>query len=110
MANWPNIAEPFEIDEDLYYPQIVTEFEANYVQSRLRGTRETRRWSLTWNAMTSADYVSLQTFFVTNQSISFTWTNPVTSVSYDCRFLDDSLKGRIVPTGIINLTVNIGEV
>lgn len=93
MANWPSMpAADFGTEEEVYRPQIRTEFEGGYVQSRSRTTREIRRFPLAWETMSNADYTTLETFFKENQGNSFNWTHPMTNVTYACRFSTDSLK------------------
>jgi hypothetical protein len=99
-ADWPSIAAPtFGTTVEVYKPQIRTEFDGNYVQSRPRMTREIRRWVLKWNVMTEADYQTLAAFFVSNQGNSFNWTESVTSTSYLCRFSANSLSSVHVSRG-----------
>jgi len=100
MAAWPSIAEPtYGSSVEVYKPQVRTEFDGNYVQSRPRSTREIRRWTLKWNYMTEANYQTLETFFIANQGTSFTWTEPVTSTGYTCRFSGNGLSSTHVNRG-----------
>jgi hypothetical protein len=100
LPNWPSIAAPtFGSTEEDYRPQIRTEFDGNYVQSRVRATRSVKRWVWRWNYMTEADYQTLITFFQTNQGGSFNFTHPVTSVAYACRFSGNSLSSTFVTRG-----------
>jgi hypothetical protein len=110
MAVWPNIsASDYGLDEEYYKPQIRTEFEGNYVQSRAKSTRARNRWALHWLYMTEAEFQTLKTFFNTNQGLSFTWVHPVTSVSYSCFFSVDSLKSKININGYREVDVMIEE-
>jgi hypothetical protein len=86
----PNPKHP--LHEELLIPQIRTEFEAGYVQSRRRGTRERRKWALEWDVLTNAQRITLQSFFIARQGSTFAWTHPVTLVSYTVRFSDDAVK------------------
>lgn len=111
MADWPSISNPdYGLEEDHYKPQIRTEFEGNYVQSRARATRSINRWNLTWALLLEADFQTLLTFFDTNLGSSFTWVHPVTSVSYTCRFSQDTLKSTINLDGYRNVSCMIEEV
>lgn len=92
MANWPNISLPSKIEEELYKPQIETEFEANYSASRATSSRAIRRWNLIWNSLSQNDLDVLQTFFIANMGSSFNWTNPRNSITYNCRFTGNSIK------------------
>jgi len=90
---WPSIAQPtYTTGGETYLPQIRTEFEGGYVQSRPRCTRATRRWSLVWANMTEADYQSLESAFIADMGTTFSWTEPRTSTAYTVRYCEDSLK------------------
>lgn len=111
MAAWPSIKNPDNgFEEDVYLPVVRTEFEGNYVQTRVRAGRERRRWNLSWNMMSETDYLLLDAFFLANQGISFTWTHPKTSASYTCFFSGDSLKSRLIITGWRSVQCSIEEV
>ena len=93
MADFPSIKAPsYGLQGETYLPQVKNEFEANYVQSRPRATRAVERWNLGWEALPEADFQTLRTFFVANQGGLFTWTHPVTSTVYTCRFSGNGLK------------------
>ena len=94
MANWPSIATPsYGSGGELYKPQVQTEFEANYGQSRPAVTRTTIRWPLHWESMSAADFATLQTFFNTNQGNQITnFPEPETGTMYTIRFLEDRIR------------------
>lgn len=94
MTTWPSTlpAPDRGLEEELFLPQLRTEFESGAVQSRRRATRARRRWPLMWSALTETHYQTLEEFFLANQGGTFTWTHPVTSTSYTCQFSGDSLK------------------
>lgn len=111
MTNWPSISQPsYNSGEEYYRPQIKTEFEANYAQSRPSATRSIFRWSLKWESMSATDYSTLKTFFNTNQGNSFTWIHGITNVSYTVRFSENSLKAQYVNPDYVRVEVNIEEV
>ena len=93
MADWPSISAPRTIEEEYYKPQIKTEFEANYTQSRAASSRAIHRWNLSF-VLSESDLGTLHTFFNTNLGIAFNWTNPRNSTTYSCRFSGDSIKSK----------------
>jgi hypothetical protein len=101
MANWPTLPPPNQgLEEEHYRPQLKTEFEANYGQSRPKVTRSVNRWpNLGWGYLLEADYQTLAAFFDANQGSVFSWTHPVTSVTHQCRFSADSLRSRLAIPG-----------
>ena len=108
--SWPNIQAPdYGLEDEVYFPQIKMEFEANYTQSRPKAVRSTGRWSLKWANMPEADYQLLKTFFLANQGYSFSWTHPVTSASYTVRFGMDSLKSTITINDYRQVEVSLEE-
>ena len=105
---WPSIAAPtYSTSGTVYRPQIRTEFEGNYVQSRPRSTRATRQWTLVWNAMTDADFATLDAFFIANVGETFSWTEPVTATGYTVRFSTDSLSYSFANKGIRSVQVGL---
>lgn len=111
MAVFPSISIPqIGTGEETYLPQVRTEFEGGYVQSRKMFTRERGKFSLVWNALPEAEFQTLQAFFVANQGDSFTWTHTITSASMTMRFSGDSISGRVVSPGERSVTLDIEEV
>lgn len=95
--NWPSIQNPSRpFDEDVFLPQVRTEFEGNYVQTRPKVSRAKKKWALYWKGMREEDYQTLIKFFRLNQGTSFTWTHPVSGTSYTCVFSGDNLRSRII--------------
>ena len=114
LSDWPSIAVPtFGTTASDYLPTVRTEFEGNYVQSRLRTTRARRQWSLKWNVMTETDYQTLRAFFLSYQGSAFNWIEPVTSTPYVCRFSNDTLTSTHIDKGAEHyrsVELNIEEV
>ena len=111
MATWPNVPAPdFGTVEEVYKPQVRTEFEGGYVQSRPRTSRAIRRWPLAWSYMAEGDYQTLHTFFLTNQGGSFDWTHPLSAAVYVCRFSGDYLKSSWAGPGYRQVECPIEEV
>lgn len=110
MTAWPSIMAPsFPLDESIYKPQVRSEFEAGYVQTRPRATRERRIFKLNWLALPTADWATLDAFFVANIGGTFTWTNPEDSQSYTVRFADDSLESQIRSNGLRTVSLTLEE-
>lgn len=102
----PNVG----FDGELYFPQIKSEFEGNYTQSRPRSARGIRRFPLIWNILSAADFGDLQTFFLANQGSMFTYTD-VFGILRTCRFSGDSLKWKYLNTSYyVNVECPIEEV
>lgn len=105
---WPSIAQPtYTTGGETYLPQIRTEFEGNYVQSRPRATRAIRRWTLVWKSMTDGDFSSLESAFISDMGTTFSWTEPVTSTSYTVRYSTDSLRWQHVNKGIRSVQIGL---
>ena len=110
MADFPSIATPqYGTTDETYLPQIRTDFEGGYVQSRKLSTRARRRMSLYWAALSEADYQALLTFFMANQGGSFNYTPPLGSAGV-WRFSGDSLAGEPVTLGYRKVELPIEEV
>ncbi len=114
MAVWPSIAEPiFPIREVTLFPAYSTEKEGPYVQQRRKWSKAKKVFSLEWDekcALTETDYQLLETFFLNNQGLAFTWTHVATGTSYTVMFNQDELDSQIVFPGYRSLSVQIREV
>lgn len=97
MATFPSIDEPSGLDEEYVKAQVRTEFEDGTVKSRPRHSRSRYKWTLSWEALPTADKATLETFFDANQGDTFTWTHPLTSTSYTARFSADSVRFSYLP-------------
>jgi len=108
---WPTIQAPsFPLEEEIIKPQIKTEFEAGYAQSRPRATVAKRRFRLVWKAMPDADFTSLASAFASDQGSAFTWTHPSTSSSYTVRYAEDGLRSTLQTTGLRSVSVTLEQV
>ena len=108
---WPAIAVPsYTTGGEIYLPQVRTEFDGNYVQSRKKVTRETRKWGLHWNNMTNADFLLLEAAFIADQGNAFPWDEPVTGTVYSVRYGEDSLRWTHVEKGYRRVSVALEEV
>lgn len=111
MAVFPSIATPqYGTTDETYLPQIRTEFEGGYVQSRKQTTRARRRMTLYWAALSEADFQTLKAFFVANQGGSFSFTDPIESAAGTWRFSGNSLQGDPVTAGYRKVELPIEEV
>jgi hypothetical protein len=107
--SWPSIQAPgFPLEEEVFRPQIKSEFEAGYVQSRPRATVSKRRWKLNWRSMSEADWVSLAGAFAADQGSSFTWNHPV-SGTYTVRYAGDGMRSTIFANGLRQVSVDLEE-
>lgn len=112
MSNtWPSIQRPnYPLSEDLRYPQVKTEFENGAVQQRPKWTKPKATFTLSWAAMSAADYATLRAFFIANQGLTVAWTHPDTASSYVVRFGQDSLKSSITMHSFRKVEITLEEV
>src|SRR3972149_4032268 len=89
--------------------QVRTDFEGGYAQSRAQHTRKRRRHSLRWNAMTTAQFDSLEGFFDTYQGGSFTFDHGHFG-EIECRFSSDQVEWEFIGAGLVKASVEIEEV
>jgi len=68
---------------------IRSEFDGGYVQTRARYSRVRKTWQVVYTALNTANKLLVSAFVNTVQcgADNFTWVDPVTSTSYDVRFL-----------------------
>ena len=107
---WPSIPAPsYTTGGEVYLPVVRTEFEGGYVQSRKLNSRERERWTLHWLNMAESDFQLLKSAFIADQGNSFTWVEPVTSVSHQVKYSEDSLKWAHVEKGYRQVSVALEE-
>ena len=76
------------IKESTEDPVIKSDFEAGYVHTRLRYTRQRHQFDIIYENISNADKVTLDTFCDTvhGSVTSFNWVHPITNVTYVVRF------------------------
>jgi len=93
MADFPTSPVPSRqfFSQKPIKAQIKTPFESGAGQSRPKHTK--MRWTFTigWDIITQAQYVTLYEFFRDNVGSSFNWTHPISAVVHVVRFADDEL-------------------
>jgi len=93
MANFPLSRKPSPkyFSQNPFKPQVKTNFDAGYVQSRANATRSRMEFSTGWDGITETELQSLITFFEDNIGTTFNWTHPTTSTVYTVRFVENRL-------------------
>lgn len=109
MATWPGISAPTTITDEIHRAQIKTNFSAGYTQSMPKWTRARKVFKLQWDCMTATDKQTLEAFFIANLGDTFTWTHPITNVTYTVRFEDDSISFEYVPINLWQVKVTLEE-
>jgi len=110
MATFPNIADPSGISETDISNRLKETSAAGYTMLRGRGTATKKEFDLEWEAITTADKATLQTFFNTNYGNSLTWTHFETSVVYTVCFENNKLKFNYLSPGWWKLKLTLREI
>ncbi len=78
MNTFPITKKPSlgQYSESIYKPAIKHEFESNYVMSRPRSSRATRKFKMGWIDLSTTEMNILEQFFIENQGNEFQYTNP----------------------------------
>ena len=77
-------------DTMAHNPAIRSQSEGGYVTSRARFTRISRKWTVHYKWLTTANKDTIKSFEEARRggSESFTWLNPADTTTYTVRFLD----------------------
>lgn len=111
MAVFPSTPKPrLGSSGSINYLTVNSEFEGNFSQTRRLATRGRRSFTLLYNAITDAEFLSLETFFHTNIGGSFDWTNDRDSNTYTVKFANSSLPFKYSPTGKIDTKIELEEI
>lgn len=92
--NFPTIAEPEEVKEQILSPIYKTEFDAPYVAVRKQWTAPSKTITFVWGtkvALPERDYQILENFFIRAQTSAFNITHPLTRRIYEVMFMQDGL-------------------
>lgn len=65
---------------------ITTPFEAGYVQRRKRNTRARKSWQVRYSGLPSGDITTLLAYEAAQAALTFAWTNPENSTTYNVYF------------------------
>lgn len=81
-------------EEEIGYKVLVSEFENQVEQRRLKNTSPRRKFHLTFLNRTQTEMENIRDFFTGKYGTytSFTYDNPIDSVEYTVRFAENSLK------------------
>jgi len=108
--SWPSIQAPsYPLEEIVFKPQIKSEFESGYVQSRPRATIAKRRFTLRWKAMSDAHFSSLCSAFTADVGSTFSWNHPATGSAYTVRYTSDSIESSVTVPGYRQVQLSIEE-
>lgn len=82
------------VQEILDYNVLVSRFESDYEQRRLKHTSKVIGWKFKSPALTAAGMKTYRDFLISKYGslTSFTWTSPFDSVEYDVRFTPGTFK------------------
>lgn len=95
-----NPAYPLDPDGELEDVVIRSDLTAGYQQTRPRSTRARPNFGLTYPSLPDVDVALLRAFEQTtlvNGASPFTWTHPITSVSYTVGLSVPIKYARVVP-------------
>jgi phage-related protein len=93
-----------------YRPQIKTNKDANYIQTRPAVTRSRNiNMNLKWDKILVAEYNSIASFFDSHQGNAFLWTEPYGATMTVC-FSNDSINWKWTePYGNMEVSLTLEE-
>ena len=108
---FPSIQKPSSRKKSYYKPQIRTEFENGYVQSRAKGTKGRWQYELTWEYMSTSDFELLQTHFADSCGDTFTVLSTMLNTTTDmiCRYSEDTITAESSAPGYYSVTIALEE-
>lgn len=111
MSAWPTGVRQPDVGfrEEVYKPQIKNDFESGHVQSRGRSTVAKRRWTLTFTLLPIDEYNLIETHFLANQGGVFEWDHPISAITYDVRYVGNSILPTVSKRNLRTLTIELEE-
>jgi hypothetical protein len=92
MNAFPSISLPSSFSQERRKSTIRTTFENGSVGQRAKWTSGKLTLELSWEMLSDADKVTLDTFFETNNGSAIQYTHPKTSTVHAVIFGEDTLK------------------
>lgn len=89
---------------------IESKFENNFSQTRRGATRGIRTFELNYDAVTFAEYNTLEAFFDANAGANFLFVDPETSVTHTVKFVDTKLTYKYISNTRKNTSITLVEV
>lgn len=77
---------------------LISKFESGVEQRRAKRSAVQRKWTLQFTNKGKTEADAVNTFFQGKKGAltAFTWTNPIDSVEYTVRFVDDSFEMNLI--------------
>ena len=112
MATFPTLSLGTSINfsKERIKPIVKTKFEGNYAQTRPKYTRTMSKFKISYNALTTTDVSTMETFFDANSGGEFTWTDPSTTTDYTVRFSEETIGFKHIGNDLYSLDLVLEEV
>ena len=112
MATFPTLSQKASINfsKERIKPIVKTKFEGNYAQTRPKYTRTMSKFKIAYNALTTTDVSTMETFFDANSGGEFNWTDPSTSTVFVVRFSSETLTFKHIGKDLYSLELVLEEV
>ena len=101
------------LEQDTRKKTLKSPTEDGYVITRAAWTRAKKTFLVKYNALPIADYNTLVDFFENDAKGGaevFNWTHPVSSVTYEVRFEEDTLKAEYISPSLVSCSFTLEEV
>ena len=96
--------------ESTISPLLKSTTDANYIKVRRLATKSRKKFELKYSPILEDEYNVLETFFLENQGVPFTFIHPISGVAYTCTFTQDELTKEFITNKTFGTEVRIEEV
>jgi len=112
MADFTSYERNYPFTEEIAYNVITTDFENGAEQRRLKSENPKTIFTINFFPKTLTEATAIKAFFKARQGSydTFTFTNPLDSVEYTVKFMDNSLKMERVAYNTVRMQVVLIEV
>ncbi len=92
MAIYPTTLNIESFEEKTIKPVLISSYNSGYSQKTAKYTRKISSFTFSHENLTLAEKVELDTFFTTNQGLSFSFVHPLTDDIYEVNFEMDEIN------------------
>ncbi len=102
----------YALEEATGSPVDIHVFESGKEQRRLKQTNLRRSWNLVFNNISLTQINDMKAFFQLQLGSygTFSWDNPIDSVTYTVRFIDDGFSYQRIIDNVYNLNIGLMEI
>ena len=105
--SYPTIQLSEKTKKILIKEAIRSESEGGYGRTRAKYTKPRYQFDLDYIAISESDFETIESYFLSNQGMTFSFVYPRDSQTYTCMFNQDSIGAEYISSDKVNCKVSL---